>query len=174
MSASPKESTKPGPSRYAHLYRLGTILVVFFAFAGVVALWAAPTSWNYDIDNWYRRDAVIDAAAKPLAYGGNESCVACHQAADKQLRKYKHRALSCESCHGALADHVRNDKRFAAAVVDKSRWQCQNCHAEQINRPSDFPQFSKTGEIGKEVKKHKRLDAETLCLKCHNAHDPAN
>ena len=65
-------------------------------------------------------------------------------------------------------------RQLAAAVVDKSRWQCQNCHAEQINRPSDFPQFSKTGWIGKEVRKHRRLDAETPCLKCHNAHDPAN
>ncbi len=174
MSDSPQQSTKSVPSRYAHLYRLGTILAVFFAFAVAIGLWAAPASWNYDIDNWYRRDALIDATAKPLAYGGNESCVACHKAANKQLRKFKHRALSCESCHGALADHVRDDKRFAAAVVDRSRWQCQNCHAEQISRPSDFPQFSKTGEIGKEVRKHKRLDAETPCLKCHNAHDPAN
>ncbi len=174
MSETPEESTKSGASRYAHLYRLGTILVVFFAFAGVMALWAAPASWNYDIDHWYRRDALIDAAAKPMAYGGNESCVACHEAADKQLRKYKHRALSCESCHGALADHVQNDRRVAAAIVDKSRWQCENCHIEQINRPPDFPQFSKTGEIGKEVKKHKRLEAETPCLNCHNAHDPAN
>ncbi len=174
MSASPQKSPKSGPSRYAHLVRLAQVMAAFFILAGLAGWWATPASWNYDIDNWYRRDALIDAAAKPLAYGGNESCVACHKAADKQLRKYKHRALSCESCHGALADHVQNDKRFAAAVVDKSRWQCENCHAEQINRPSDFPQFSKTGEIGKEVKKHKRLDAETLCLKCHNAHDPAN
>ncbi len=174
MSASPQKSTKSGPSRHAHLVRLGQVLAAFFMVAGLVGWWATPASWNYDIDNWYRRGALVDAAAKPLVYGGNESCVACHEPADKQLRKYKHRALACESCHGALADHVRDDKRVAAAVVDKSRWQCENCHIEQINRPPDFPQFSKTGEIGKEVKKHKRLDAETLCLKCHNAHDPAN
>jgi hypothetical protein len=174
MSASPQDRPKSGPSRYAHLVRLALVLVAFFVVAASVGLWATPASWNYDIDNWYRRDALIDNATQPLIYGGNESCVECHEPADKQLRKYKHRALSCESCHGALADHVREGKRVAAAVVDTSRWQCENCHAEQINRPPDFPQFSKTGDIGKEVKKHKRLDAETLCLKCHNAHDPAN
>jgi hypothetical protein len=173
MTGSPQDSSGSGPTRYSHLYRLGAILVIFFAFAGVVALWAAPASWNYDIDNWYRRDALIDNAAQPLVYGGNESCVECHEAADKQLSRYKHRAVPCESCHGALADHVKDDKRFTTAVVDKSRWQCENCHFEQINRPPDFPQFSKTGEIGKEVKKHMRLEEETPCLKCHNAHDPA-
>ena len=173
MSAAPQGPAKNGPSRYAHLVRLVQVLVAFFTVAGLAAWWAAPASWNYDIDNWYRRDALIDAAAQPLAYGGNESCVECHEAADKQVRKYKHRAVSCESCHGAFVDHVRDNKRFAAAVVDKSRWQCENCHAEQVNRPSDFPQFSKTGEIGKEVKKHMRLEDEKLCLECHNAHDPA-
>ena len=174
MSTAPREAGKKIPSRHTHLIRLTLVLAAFFIVAGVVGWWATPASWNYDIDNWYRRDAMIDNAVQPLIYGGNESCVECHEPADKQLRKYKHRALACESCHGALADHVRVGKRFAAAVVDKSRWQCENCHAEQINRPPDFPQFSKTGDIGKEVKKHKRLDAETLCLKCHNAHDPAN
>ena len=173
MSAPPHDAAKAGPSKYAHLIRLALVLVAFFFVAGSVGWWATPASWNYDIDNWYRRDALIDNAAQPLVYGGNESCVECHQAADKQLRKYKHRALACESCHGALADHVRDDKKVAAAVVDRSRWQCENCHAEQINRPPDFSQFSKTGEIGKEVKKHMRLDDETPCLKCHDAHDPA-
>lgn len=160
------------PSRSSHLHRLGIVLVGFFFFAGLVGWWAMPDSWNFEIDNWYRRDALILSASIPSSYGGNESCVECHAKADRQFSARRHRGLSCESCHGALADHVRGNQKFAEAVVDKSRWQCLNCHDERINRPKDFPQFSKTGEIGKFVKKHKRLDAKTTCLKCHDAHDP--
>lgn len=160
------------PSPRSHLYRLGIVLVVFFIVAGSIGWWAIPDSWNFEIDNWYRGAAVNDTAAQPLVYGGNESCVECHEKASEMVAAKRHSGLSCESCHGALGDHVRADKRFAAAKVDKGRWQCENCHAEQINRPADFPQFSKTGDIGKEVKKHMRLDDATPCLKCHDAHDP--
>ncbi len=88
------------------------------------------------------------------------------------MRKQLHRGLSCESCHGTLVDHVKGDKKFALAKVDKSDWQCLNCHAEQINRPKGFPQFSKAGKIGKLVRKHTDMEADEKCLKCHDAHDP--
>jgi len=165
--------SRRGPyTPYSHLYRLGLVLVAFFAVAALVRWWATPTSWNYDLDNWYRLDSLTLNAQQPLAYGGNESCRECHEPANKKLEKFRHKGLSCESCHGPLADHVRGGKKVAAAAVDKSRWQCQNCHDERINRPEGFPQFSRTGEIGKRVRKHAELDDKTPCLKCHDAHDP--
>jgi len=164
--------SKPVPSRFSHLLRLVFVLVVFFIAAISVGLWATPASWNYELDYWFRRDALVDTEQLALIYGGNESCVTCHEAASRKLAAQRHKGLSCESCHGPLVDHVQDDKRVAAALVDRSRWQCQNCHAEQINRPERFPQFSKTGAIGKEIEKHKELDDETPCLKCHDAHDP--
>jgi hypothetical protein len=172
MSAGNASPDKLGPSRFSHLYRLAFLLVVFLIVAPLVGLWATPASWNYDLDHWFRRDALLEGAQQPLVYGGNESCLDCHEAASKMLASKPHKVLSCESCHGPVADHVRDKKKFANAPVDRSRWQCNNCHAEQINRPKRFPQFSKTGEIGKEVNKHMQLDDETPCLKCHDAHDP--
>jgi len=145
---------------------------MFFGIAALVRWWATPESWNYDLDNWYRVDSLKLNASQPLAYGGNESCQDCHVPAIKKIQKTRHRGLSCESCHGPIADHVRAGKKFAAAKVDKSRWQCENCHLEGINRPEDFPQFSKTGKYGKNVRKHKELDDKTPCLQCHDAHDP--
>ena len=77
MSASPQESPKSGPSRYAHLVRLAQVMAAFFILAGLAGWWATPVSWNYDIDNWYRRDALIAAqtwrggAARPP--GGRRS-----------------------------------------------------------------------------------------------------
>lgn len=172
MNNEPAPISKPAPSRFSHLWRLVLVLVVFFIVAVSVGLWATPASWNYELDYWFRRDALVDIEQLPLIYGGNESCVTCHEAASKKLASQPHKGLSCESCHGPLADHVEADKRVAAAQVDRSRWQCENCHAEQINRPRGFPQFSETGEIGKDVEKHKDLDDETPCLKCHDAHNP--
>ena len=160
----------PNPSPRSHLYRLAVVLGIFFVGFAVIRSWATPSSWNYEV--WYRGDTVTDVQRLPLIYGGNESCETCHKKDNKKLMKFKHKGLSCESCHGALADHARAGKKVAAAKVDKSNWQCLNCHSEQINRPENFPQFSKTGEIGKLVRKHKELDDQTLCLKCHDAHDP--
>lgn len=159
-------------SPYSHLVRLAVTLTTFGVVAGLIGWWAIPDSWNFEFDNWYRRDAITLNAVQPLIYGGNESCLQCHAPASKKLALFKHRGLSCESCHGPLADHVRENKKSAPAVVDKSRWQCENCHTERINRPEDFPQFSKTGSIGKLVKKHTQLDDKKPCLECHDAHDP--
>ena len=158
------------PSPKSHLYRLAGLLVLFLAAFLLVKHWATPDSWNAEI--WFRGDALADTQAQPLIYGGNESCQDCHAAADKKLSSFQHKGLSCESCHGALANHVKDKKKFAAAEVDKSRAQCENCHREQINRPKGFPQFSKDGKIGKSVRKHQDLDRETPCSKCHDAHDP--
>ncbi len=159
-----------GLSSKSHLYRLAVVAGIFFAVAFAVRQWATPTSWNYW--DWYRTDALRDAELQPLVYGGNESCRSCHREVGQKMQRRRHKGLSCESCHGAVADHVKEGKKFAEATVDASRWQCMNCHAEQINRPRGFPQFSVAGAIGKFVQKHKELDGVTLCSKCHDAHDP--
>jgi hypothetical protein len=158
------------PSPRSHLYRLLLILVVFGVGFLAVKQWATPDSWDYE--HWYRGDAVVDAATQPLVYGGNDSCKTCHKDVAKLWRKKPHRKVACETCHGPIIDHAKAEKKIAVAFIDKTRAQCLNCHLEGINRPKAFPQFSKQGEIGKLVPKHKELDAVTPCSKCHEAHDP--
>lgn len=114
----------------------------------------------------HRGDAVKDAAAQALVYGGNESCEACHAEVNEKVASLAHSGLSCESCHGALGDHVEGGKKVAAAPVDKTMWQCLNCHEERINRPEDLPQFP--GDVGR----HEDIEEGTTCYKCHDAHDP--
>jgi len=65
-----------------------------------------PASWNHDIDNWYRLDSLEEMKVKQISYGDNKSCKGCHKKTYKRFRKKKHKRLSCESCHGALALHV--------------------------------------------------------------------
>ncbi len=152
------------PSPRSHLYRLGLVLVIAIAGFLVIKSVATPPSWNYK--SWYRGGAIGLAEKQPLIYGGNESCVSCHAKASAKVKKLKHKALSCESCHGALGDHAKGKKKIAAAKVDKSKWQCLNCHSQQINRPRRFPQFTN------DVRKHRNIEKGVVCLKCHDAHDP--
>ncbi len=159
------------PSSRSHLYRLGAVLIIgFVGFLALKAL-ATPASWNYE--DWYRNDAKKEIASGPLIYGGNESCQTCHGDEKQELAEFKHETLSCESCHGALADHVRNGKKIAAAKVDDgSNWQCLNCHEKLITRKLvsnrlDFPQFRVD-----RVPEHEEVAKGLLCLSCHNPHDP--
>ena len=178
----------------SHLYRLVIVLVVSFTGFVVIRSYAVPASWNYNA--WYRGDTLKDLKKLPLNYGGNESCKSCHEEVSlvevvenqseeefvdefedeienesdekpETVAVFEHRTLNCESCHGALADHARGDEKTGDAIVmDKSNWQCMNCHRPLISRPADFPQFTE------EVEKHRELEEETLCMKCHDPHDP--
>ena len=66
-----------------------------------------------------------------------------------------------------LSHHVKDGKKIASAVViNKSNDQCMICHRPLISRPVDFPQFSM------KVAKHKTMEEQTLCIKCHDPHDP--
>lgn len=139
---------------------LGLVAFVVFVMVG------RPANWNSD--DWYRTDALVELQDKPLAYGGNESCVACHEGESDDIETFKHQTLSCESCHGSLADHVKgNDKIADAYVEDDDQWQCLNCHKELISKSQDFPQFSK-----ERTREHIMVEADMPCILCHDAHDP--
>lgn len=153
------------PSPRSHLYRLGIVAVVFVVGFLVIRQIATPSSWNYEV--WYRGNTLNEAAEQPLMYGGNESCKACHEDTVNKVVELKHKTLSCEGCHGALADHVRDDEKIAdATMIKESVWQCVNCHGNLISKPRSFPQFTD------EVNKHKEVAQGAVCLKCHDAHDP--
>ncbi len=138
------------PSAFTHLYRLGALfLVVIVAFL-IIRQFATPSSWNYEV--WYRGDALTEEAKKPMLHGGNDSCRSCHEDVVKEVKKRKHKKLSCEGCHGPLGTHVRGEEKIAAAEVsNQSSWQCLNCHEELISKPQGFPQFTD------EVEKHKTI-----------------
>ena len=172
----------PDPSPWSHLYRLAAVLSAGFAvFLAFLAI-AAPSSWHYDMGYWHRADSLEEMKRQPLIYGGIESvsaskrnaaCKACHQDVTKEVRKLKHKTLSCESCHGPLFDHAREGKKIANAYIDRSTWQCENCHLAMINKPADHRQFRTTEEFNKHVAfRAGELEAGTTCLKCHSPHDP--
>jgi len=152
------------PTPYAHLYRLGLVLITGLVLFMVIMISQTPASWNYEV--WYRGDALIEIRALPIVHGDNASCVECHEDESEEAANYAHKPLNCEGCHGPLTLHVQDGEKIADAV-GKSDWQCLNCHEAQISKPSDYPQFP--GEISK----HENIKKKTLCVKCHDPHDPA-
>ena len=90
----------------AHLVRLGVVFVIFIGVFITAKTVMTPTSWNHDINNWYRLDSLEEMKEKQISYGDNKSCKGCHKKTYKRFRKKKHKGLSCESCHGALALHI--------------------------------------------------------------------
>ncbi len=170
------------PTPFTHLHRLGLVLAVaLVAFFGLVVV-LIPSSWNFDMGYWHRADALEEMKNQPLVYGGiedlsganrNVACTACHEGVVKKFEKLKHKKLSCEACPGPRLDHVADGKKTAAASIDRSTWQCLNCHEAMINKPQGFLQFRTTEKYAK----HQEFNAGkfpqgTTCLKCHDAHDP--
>lgn len=154
------------PSPKAHIVRLVVVLgIALVAFLVIKAL-VVPASWNFE--EWYREDALALNESYEVVYGGNDSCIACHEESNKEIAEFKHQALSCESCHGALADHVKDGAKIADAEVDdETTWQCLNCHEARVNKPVAFPQFDK-----KKIPEHKEMEPDMVCIACHSPHDP--
>ncbi len=170
------------PSPATHLKRLVILLAAALVIFLGLAYLLVPASWNFDMANWYRLDSLKDIASQPMAYGGiedigarqrNAACNDCHKDLLIEFRKKKHLQLSCESCHGALADHAAGKQKTAAAMVDKTTGHCLNCHENLINKPAGFPTFRLTEKYVKHIEFNAgKLPAGTTCLKCHNPHDP--
>jgi len=156
----------PQPGPRAHLVRLAALVVgALFVFL-IVKEMVTPASWNYK--DWYRGDSLVLNESYEVVYGGNQSCETCHAEINQELAQFKHQALSCESCHGALADHVKEGVKIADAEVDdQSTWQCLNCHEESITKPAGFPQFD-----NKKIEEHRDIEPEMICINCHTSHDP--
>jgi hypothetical protein len=156
--------SQPGPK--AHLVRLAAVVLgALFVFL-IVKEVVTPASWNYK--DWYRGDALALNESYQVVYGGNDSCNTCHQEINQELAEFKHQALSCESCHGALADHVQEGEKIADAQVDdQSSWQCLNCHDARISKPANFPQFD-----NKKIDEHREIEPDMFCITCHTPHDP--
>ena len=160
----------------SHIYRLIVLLVLVVAGFVAVRSLAIPSSW--DGEKFYRVDSLEDLKLQPMQLGGNETCsgAGCHD--QKRVAKHKsqldtvakgsHKGLACESCHGPLSAHVSDNKRLAAAQINRENTLCLGCHAPLLSRPKDFPQFD-TENTG-----HWYFDVEitTPCRDCHSPHNP--
>lgn len=144
-----------------HLVRVVIIFAV--AIAGFLFVRSLLVPESFGKVGHYRADAVGEFALLPRHYAGEPSCKKCHarQAADKA--KSGHRAMSCESCHGALQAHVDSPKTVKPVKTKEAEMRvfCGGCHGKSLSRPASFPQV--------DLEEHNRGMA---CNQCHQPHQP--
>ncbi len=107
-------------------------------------------------------------ASRQVVAQTSEMCVDCHEATNVSWEAAAHIRVSCDTCHGASADHIVRARANldAQMPLPDPRGLCTTCHAEMPSRPDDFPQVDPLTH---------GAPAEGLissCVSCHNAHDP--
>jgi hypothetical protein len=107
----------------------------------------------------YRPAAVDEVALRPPVYAGKAACLECHDEVSQDRVQNTHAGLSCEACHGALADHAA-DMDIKPVRPTRENSLCLGCHLAGTARPEWF----------KQIKPAEHFEGD--CIDCHEAHSP--
>ena len=140
-----------------HVLRLAAVFAVGLLFFGVARAALVPD--DFGRLGHYRANAVDEVRARPIVYAGQKACAECHTDVVELRAGARHRAVSCESCHGALAAHASGE--VAKPARPEARTLCVRCHAAKTGKPVRYPRV--------DVKEHA---GDESCLTCHKPHDP--
>ena len=67
------------------------------------------------------------------------TCAECHDDQVETKNSSFHRTVSCETCHGAAAEHAREEAEDDPPLPT-GRELCRSCHRYLVSRPPGFPQ----------------------------------
>lgn len=109
----------------------------------------------------YRAAAIDEIANQKIQYVGQSACVECHEDIAGEKGKSYHKDVSCETCHGASAEHVENPSEHKPHLPKDRGEKCLLCHEYLVARPTGFPQIVE-----------KTHNPVKLCISCHKPHDP--
>jgi cytochrome c7-like protein len=141
-----------------HLFRLAAIFVFGILAFAVARAQLVPD--DFGTLGHYRASAVDDARARPIKHAGQKACAECHTDVVELRLPSRHKALSCEVCHGPAARHAGGDDTFTFAKPDAQPL-CVRCHATKTGKSDRYPRV--------DVKDHAGDEA---CVSCHTPHDP--
>lgn len=140
------------------------------------------TDKSFGIYGHYRADAVAEVAADAPMYQGAAYCQSCHGERYAMWFKGVHKAVTCETCHGAAAKHpsakpaappapadthlhsviaAGRQEQVKLAIPANSVKLCTLCHEKMPGRPAAQRQI--------EVSRHAGAQQ---CIVCHNPHSP--
>ncbi len=108
----------------------------------------------------YRPGTLADVRARPVSFAGQAACADCHADKVEERSKGKHRIVSCEACHGALAKHAGDPAAVHPQKLGNTPL-CQGCHQEDKAKPAGFPQVMPAEHSGGQA-----------CVSCHQPHAP--
>jgi len=110
----------------------------------------------------YRPGAVEDEANRQARIMSSESCFECHPLIKKIHVDGVHKTVLCEVCHGAYADHVKDD-------VEDIKPMCVKCHNKIIQA---MPPESIKLVAFPEHLEEKKVRTHHICDQCHHVHAP--
>lgn len=163
-----------------HIWRAALILGL--ALAAVISGRHFMVPDTFGLAGHYRYSALEEFREQEPLHGGKESCKKCHEEQYAAHAKGKHAALNCEVCHGPVATHAQvgqdapaDPKAAYLAEMPKnpSYTLCAYCHQKQAARPKSMKQVQFRKHLEEQGLKAGGKMAERVCLKCHQAHDPA-
>ena len=120
----------------------------------------------------YRPGAEADEANRQARIMTSESCFDCHPLIKKIHVDGVHKTVLCEVCHGAYADHVKDDVVFAAMPVVRGediKPLCVKCHNKIIQA---MPPESIKLVAFPEHLEEKKVRTHHICNQCHHVHAP--
>ncbi|MHB1022901.1 MAG: multiheme c-type cytochrome [Acidobacteriaceae bacterium] len=139
--------------RFAGLFVIGTL-----TFVGIRG-WLVPRSFGEY--GHYRGAALTEIAAKPIHFAGHQDCETCHTDTAETKKQGMHAGVSCEACHGPLAQHADDPSSSEPAKLDTAVL-CVRCHEASAARPRSFPQVVSDDHSN-----------GVPCETCHEPHSPA-
>jgi len=155
---------------YSHVFRIILILVVTAVVGVLIRNLVLPDSFGEY--GHYRGNAIKDEINRPIRNGTNASCLSCHPYIREMHLRGVHNTVSCEFCHGPVADHIKDGKVIAQLpkkVGADIKKLCLRCHNQIIRaRPKESIKMITMPQHLQE--KHVRIDHN--CNQCHNVHAP--
>lgn len=142
-----------------HLFRLAFVFVAGFVLMLAVRSFFIPHSFGKY--GHYRGDAIAEAAAKPISYAGHQTCETCHAEVLDVKKNGRHARVSCEVCHGPLANHADDPGSIKPEKLDTAVL-CVRCHEANSAKPKGFPQVASQDH-----------STGLPCDTCHQPHSPA-
>jgi hypothetical protein len=154
----------------AHIVRIALTLVGIV----VVGVLLRPVLLPADFGKYghYRPGAVDDEASRLARNLSSESCFDCHPLIRKLHVNGTHKDISCEVCHGAFGDHVKDDAVYAAMPVVRGqeiRPMCLRCHTKVVQAmpPKDLKLVALPTHL-----EEKKVRTIHVCNQCHHVHAP--
>ena len=143
---------------FEHLLRLAALFAAGLLVFGIARAELVPSGFGRY--GHYRPGAIDDVRRLPIAYAGQKACADCHGDIVELRGHARHSAISCETCHGALAKHA-DDPGTSTPALPNATPLCVRCHAAKTGKPSQYPSVDIADHAG-----------GAACLTCHKPHDP--
>jgi len=140
---------------------VGSALVAALAAASLALVVIVP--WVYGEYGFHPAENARTWAALTPRYADAAVCQRCHQAQYAPWLGERHATVTCESCHGPLAEHAATAPREASAgslgLEKPDAGLCAVCHEQSPAKPATFAQVDLAAHY-----------PGAPCLGCHDSH----